>query len=512
MKLERYVAAVDLGATSGRVSTVSFNGEKVGIKLADRFTNGAISIGDGLYWDIGRLYSGVKAGLAAANQMAIDSSTELSSVGVDSWAVDYGFIVPNGPLLSLPRHHRDDRTIAAQVDFFQRWNPIDLYSRSGIALHRFNTLYQLLAEDRSLFNLPSLRAQLIPDLINYFMTNEIATEATNLSTTQLMMANGEIDELLLGEIGVNREIFGEIVGEASLRGHITTKLSTELNLGSLPVHNVASHDTASAVLAIPFSVYDFGNGGAAVPDSTALPAYISSGTWSLVGVELEKPILSVEAFKSGYTNELGAFGRYRFLKNVMGLWLLTETLRDLGLDLSSGQLSELILQAGEAKPLSALIDATSEDFLTVGGMAKRIFESTAVNGFSPPAAVHEYARCIFDSLAIAYAEAIAEIEQLTHRSIEVVHVVGGGSQNRLLSQLTADACGKVVVAGPVESAALGNGVMQLIALGELPRNLSAVRSIIGDSFELETFEPDPNNHVRFSECIEQIRVLKFRNL
>ncbi|MDA8276588.1 MAG: FGGY-family carbohydrate kinase [Actinomycetota bacterium] len=505
MKVRRYIAAVDLGASSGRVSSISFDGERVSFELANRFSNGAISIGNNLYWDLGRLYSGVKAGVASANQIAVDASSSLSSVGVDSWAVDYGFILPNGPLLSLPHHHRDDRTIATQSIFLQRWNPLDLYRRSGIALHRFNTLFQLMAEDRSLFELSSLRALLIPDLLNYFMTNEIATEATNFSTTQLMMASGKIDEVLLGEIGAGKDLFGEIVGEATLRGYLTSQLSSELSVDPLPVHTVASHDTASAVLAVPFSPHFTAEMSSQKLASEPISAYISSGTWSLVGVELDNPILSKEAFEGGYTNELGAFGRYRFLKNVMGLWLLTETLRDLGIGPSGDELGELIQQASWVKPFSSLVDATSEEFLGVGKMARRIFESARRMGFSPPVAPQEYARCIFDSLAISYAESIAELEDLTKRPIDVIHVVGGGSQNRLLSQLTADATGKVVVAGPVEAAALGNGLMQLIALGDLPRDLKVVRSVIADSFEVATFEPDPISHQSFLEQIDRIR-------
>jgi rhamnulokinase len=505
LKVKRYVAAVDLGASSGRVSAVSFDGDKVNLELANRFSNGAVSIAGHLYWDIGHLYGGLKEGIALASRIAASETSKLSSIAVDSWAVDYGFVIPDGPLLSLPHHHRDDRTLRTQRELFARWNPFELYQRSGIALHRFNTLYQLMAEDRSIFDLTALRALLIPDLLNYFMTNEIATEATNFSTTQLMMTTGDLDSVLFDELGIGSCLFGEIVMEGSLRGYLTEDLSSELNLASLPVHSVASHDTASAVLAVPFERRVPTTGANSAADKSSLSVYISSGTWSLVGVEVDSPIVTIEAFDSGYTNELGAFGRYRFLKNVMGLWLLSETLRDFEIDPSGFDLDELIASASSVEAFASLIDAASDEFIGIGSMAGRITAQAERLGYEAPRSIAEFARCIFDSLAIAYANTIAEIEELTQRSIEVIHIVGGGSQNRLLCQLTADATGKVVVAGPVEAAALGNGLMQLIALGDVPRDIDVVRSIVADSFDVVTYDPDRKGYERFAEYVGRFR-------
>ena len=503
--MKRYVAAVDLGASSGRVSAVSFDGEKVNLELANRFSNGAVSIAGHLYWDIGHLYGGLKEGIALANRIASGGQSRLSSIAVDSWAVDYGFVIPNGPLLSLPHHHRDDRTIKTQRELFERWNPFTLYQRSGIALHRFNTLYQLMAEDRSIFDLAALKALLIPDLLNFFMTNEIATEATNFSTTQLMMTSGDLDGVLFDELGISSEFFGEIVEAGSLRGHLTEDLSSELSLAPLPVHSVASHDTASAVLAVPFARRVPTTGATLAADKSSLSVYISSGTWSLVGVEVDSPIVTNEAFEGGYTNELGAFGRYRFLKNVMGLWLLSETLRDFDIDPSGFDLNELITSASGVQAFASIIDASSDEFIAIGSMAGRITAQAERLGSRAPRTIAEFARCIFDSLAISYADTIAEIEELTQRSIGVVHIVGGGSQNRLLCQLTADATGKVVLAGPVEAAALGNGLMQLIALGDLPRDIDVARALVADSFDLVTYEPNRNNRERFAEFLGRFR-------
>lgn len=508
MKVKRYVAAVDLGASSGRVSAVSFDGDKVNLELANRFSNGAISIMGHLYWDIGHLYGGLKEGIALANRIATSDASKLSSVAVDSWAVDYGFVIPDGPLLSLPHHHRDDRTIETQRELFERWNPFKLYQRSGIALHRFNTLYQLMAEDRSIFGLTSLRALLIPDLLNYFMTNEIGTEATNFSTTQLVMTSGDLDSVLFDELGIGSGLFGDIVEEGSFRGYVTEDLSSELDLASLPVHSVASHDTASAVLAVPFARRAPLSLANSELDKRTLSVYISSGTWSLVGVEVNSPIVTVEAFEGGYTNELGAFGRYRFLKNVMGLWLLSETLRDFKIDPSGFDLDELIVSSRSVEAFVSLVDAASDDFIGVGSMTRRIAAQAERLGYKAPRSIPEFARCIFDSLAIAYANTIAEIEELTQRLVEVVHIVGGGSQNRLLCQLTADATGKVVVAGPVEAAALGNGLMQLIALGDVPRDIDVVRSIVADSYEVVTYEPDRKSHERFADYVHRFHPLK----
>ncbi|MDA8196667.1 MAG: FGGY-family carbohydrate kinase [Actinomycetota bacterium] len=502
MKVKRYVSAVDLGASSGRVFAVSFDGDRVELEIASRFSNGAISMGGGQFWDIGNLYKGVKEGIVRSGEIARVSNSGLSSVAVDSWAVDYGFVVEHGPMLGLPHHHRDNRTIFSQDNFFKRWEPFDLYTRSGIALHRFNTLYQLLAEEPLLYGLEPLRALLIPDLISFFLTNEIATEATNFSTTQLMMTSGEIDEVLLGEVGASKDLFGSIVEETSLRGLLTEQVALELGLDRLPVYTVASHDTASAVLAVPFGLSSSSNYGSESLSKRHNSAYISSGTWSLVGVELLKPIISKEAFTLGFTNELGAFGRYRFLKNVMGLWMLSEVLRDLSIDLSTTAYETLIQRAAEVVPFRALIDATSEEFLGVGSMARRITEDAKRNGFKAPELAQEFARCIFDSLAIAYAKAIAEIEELTGQEIESIHIVGGGSQNWLLSQLTADATGKPVLSGPVEAAALGNGLMQLISLGDLPRDLDVVRAVVADSVEVSTYYPDADNHQRFRYFID----------
>ncbi|MFG2043203.1 rhamnulokinase family protein [Dactylosporangium sp. NPDC048998] len=449
------IAAVDLGASSGRVIVADVTDAAITFSEVARFTNEPVRVRGTLQWDILSLYRGMLAGLAAAGP--------LDSVGIDSWAVDYGLLDADGVLLGNPVHYRDSRTDGVSA----RFDGYCVYSASGIAVQPFNTVFQLAAARGSAQLSCARSLLLIPDLLSYWLTGSLGTEVTNASTTGLLAAGGTSwDPFLLELAGVSPSLFAPLRAPGSSGGVVSPSVGVA---AGTPVTVVASHDTASAVAGVP------GAGNF---------AYISCGTWSLVGVELSAPVLTEESYAAGFTNEIGVDGTVRYLRNVMGLWLLQECMREW-----SEPLSSLLAGAAAAPAGRSVVDATDPVFLPPGDMPARIAAACAASGQPVPATPVEMTRCILDSLALAYRRAVEDAQRLAGVSVDVVHMVGGGAQNELLCQLTADACGRPVLAGPVEAGALGNVLVQARALGAVGPDLAAMRALVRETQPIVRYEP-----------------------
>ncbi|MGW4214485.1 rhamnulokinase [Lentzea sp. NPDC004789] len=472
------VAAVDLGATSGRVMVGTVGTGRLVLEEAHRFPNGPVRVAGRrkptLHWDVLGLYAEVLAGIQAAH-----AQTPVDAVGIDSWAVDYGLLAADGALLGNPVHYRDARTDGV-IDQVRAVVPDrDLYATTGLQQLPFNTLYQLVSEQDGP-RLPHAATMLmVPDLLANWLTGQIGAEHTNASTTQLYdvrtraWAGGLADA-----VGVPRALFPPLRSAGDMIGPLLPEVADEFGLPTLPVIAVGSHDTASAVVGVP-------------AEAGANFAYISSGTWSLVGVELDAPVLSDAAMAANFTNEVGVDGKIRFLRNVMGLWVLSEAVRTWRARGHEVDLPDLLAQAAEVPPLRAVVDINAPEFFPPGDMPARIEDSCRATGQEPPVTQAEFVRCVLDSLALAYRRAVREAADLTGRPIDVVHVVGGGARNELLCRLTADACGIPVVAGPVEATALGNVLVQARALGEDLPDLAAMRALIRSTHLTRRYTPSP---------------------
>ncbi|MET9451714.1 rhamnulokinase [Streptomyces cinerochromogenes] len=463
-------AAVDLGASSGRVMVGRVGPDSVELSEAHRFPNRPVRLPEGLRWDVLALYGGVLDGLRAAGARC---GGRLASVGVDSWAVDYGLLDADGALLGNPVHYRDARTEGVAEKVWASLPAAELYAATGIQYAPFNTLYQLTAARSTAQLSGARRLLLIPDLLTYWLTGEQGTELTNASTTQLIdprtrdWAYGVAERL-----GVDLGLFAPLRRPGDPAGTLRPEVLAETGLaGPVPVTAVGSHDTASAVAAIP----------AAAGERFA---YICTGTWSLAGLELDAPVLTEESRAANFTNELGLDGTVRYLRNIMGLWLLQECVRAWG----EPDLGVLLREAATVPALRSVVDAGDEAFLAPGRMPERIAEACRVSGQPVPETRAETTRCILDSLALAHRRAVLEAQRLADRPVDVVHLVGGGTRNALLCQLTADACGLPVVAGATEAAALGNVLVQARAHG-LVGDLAALRRLLTRTQPLTRYAP-----------------------
>ncbi|MEU6073765.1 rhamnulokinase family protein [Micromonospora sp. NPDC047074] len=455
------VAAVDLGAASGRVMVGRVGAGRVELTEAYRFANEPVRVGGTLHWDILALWHGVHTGLRAAGPV--------TSVGVDSWAVDYGLLDASGALLGNPVHYRDARTDGVAERVAEQVGQERLYATTGLQQLPFNTLYQLVAAAGT----PQLgaadRLLLIPDLITYWLTGHVGAELTNASTTQLYdLRRRTWATDLMADVGIRAGLFPPLHGPGTRLGPVRA----ELGLAGTPeVVAVGSHDTASAVVGVPAAGERF--------------AYVSCGTWSLVGVELDAPVLTEASRRANFTNEAGVDGTVRYLRNVMGLWLLQESLRGWG----TADLSDLLSKAAGEPAFRSVVDPDDPAFLPPGDMPARIAEACRRAGEPVPHSPAATVRCILDSLALAHRRAVRQAQELSGRDVEAVHVVGGGARNGLLCQLTADACGLPVVAGPVEATALGNILVQGRAAGVVGGDLPALRALLRDSQHLVRYEP-----------------------
>jgi rhamnulokinase len=467
------VAAVDLGASSGRVVVGQVGPGELRLVEVHRFANEPVTRDDGLHWDTAMLRREVIEGLRRAATAAPD----LRSVGVDGWGVDYGLLHADGELVDEPSHYRDARTADGVEAVHARIDRTELYARNGLQFLPFNTLYQL-AADRSVDARRDARTMLLmPDLVGFWLSGMAVTERTNASTTGLLdPASREWAWDLIDRLGFTRELFVALGDAGDVLGQISTDVGVAADLGEdVVVTLVGSHDTASAVVGVPME------------DDRS--AFVSCGTWSLVGVELDRPILTDASRAANFTNEGGVDGTVRFLRNVAGLWLFQESLRAWE---SAGTPEDLaaLLDAAAALPNGGpLIDPDDPDFLPPGDMPARIEAACTRTGQPVPSSRAALARCILDSLAAAYARAIDDAARLSGRDIRTIHLVGGGANNELLCRLTADACGRPVVAGPVEATAIGNILVQARTHGFVSGGLVSLRALVRATQPLRRFEP-----------------------
>ncbi|MFF7898697.1 rhamnulokinase family protein [Streptomyces sp. NPDC088817] len=460
----RAYAAVDLGASSGRVMVGRVGRDRLELTEAHRFPNRPVRLPEGLRWDVLALYAGVLDGLRAAGPV--------DSVGIDGWAVDYGLLDADGALLGNPVHYRDARTEGVARTVWATVPAAELYAATGIQYAPFNTLYQLTASRLSPQLAAARRLLLIPDLLTYWLTGEQGTELTNASTTQLVdPRTRDWSYEVAARLGVDLDLFAPLRRPGDPAGVLRPEVLRETGLrGPVPVTAVASHDTASAVAAVPASGERF--------------AYICTGTWSLAGLELDAPVLTEDSRAANFTNELGLDGTVRHLRNIMGLWLLQECLRAWG----EPDLDGLLREAAEVPALRSVVDAGDTVFLAPDRMPQRIAAACGASGQPVPGSPAEITRCVLDSLALAHRRAVAEAQRLADHPVDVVHLVGGGARNALLCRLTADACGLPVVAGPAEAAALGNVLVQARAHG-LVGDRAGMRALLARTQPLVRYEP-----------------------
>jgi rhamnulokinase len=486
--METAFLAVDLGAESGRAVLGRFDGEQITLKEVHRFPNVPVWLPDGLHWDVLRIAREVKDGIATATR----NGGRIESLGVDAWGVDFALLDRDGCLISNPYHYRDLRTEGMDERAFDRMTKEEIYETTGIQFMPINTLYQLLAMEGSPLLQAAQTLLLIPDLISYWLTGEKACEFTAASTTQLCDArSGSWARDLLEKMRFPGHIFGEIVTPGTQLGPLLPEVAEETGAKEgLPVTAVASHDTASAVVAVPAEGENF--------------AYISSGTWSLVGVELPKPAIAPEGMHANFTNEGGFGGTTRFLKNVMGLWLLQECRRTWAREGRQYSYEELTHLAQAVPTAGPLLDPDHPAFLPPGNMPGRIRRFCRETHQSSPEESGEVVRCVLESLALKYRWVLERAEEITGRRAGVIHVVGGGVQNTLLCQLTADATRRPVRAGPVEATALGNLMVQAYAQGYLG-SLEEIRAAVrGSSVEVHDYQPTGSAD-EWDEAYERLR-------
>jgi rhamnulokinase len=466
-------AAVDLGAANGRVMIARVGPSRLEIAEAHRFANEPVRLPDGLHWDVLRLYQQTLHGLGTAAR----GVERVTSVGVDSWGVDYGLLDESGALLGNPHHYRDRRTEGAADKVHAQIAREDLYDITGVQFLPFNTVYQLAAamDARQLEAARTLL--LLPDLLGYWLAGGTGAEVTNASTTGLLeVRTRQWSPRVVRALGIRAGLLPALRRPGEVLGPLRPEVAGETGLPSSAVLTaVGSHDTASAVVAVPAGGERF--------------AYVSCGTWALVGVELEHPVLTGDGRAANFTNEGGVDGRVRYLRNVMGLWLLQESLRVWE---RAGQRADLpgLLAAAEGLPAGGpVVDPDDPAFLPPGDMPARIQAACGRSGQAVPSGRARLVRCILDSLAAAFARAVHDAARLSGAQVEVVHLVGGGARNRLLCQLTADACGLPVVAGPVEATALGNVLVQARAHGSISGDLETLRALVRATQGIRRYQP-----------------------
>ncbi|GAA2359876.1 rhamnulokinase family protein [Saccharopolyspora halophila] len=460
-------AAVDLGASSGRVVLGHIADGRLRTREVHRFGNGAVRLTDGLHWDAVGLFREILTGLRLA---APDAPV---SVGVDSWAVDYGLLDESGGLLGEPFCYRDSRTDSAARQVVESIGSAELFARNGLQFLQFNTIFQLAAAAGGARLAAARSLLLMPDLMGYWLTGRQGAELTNASTTGLLDARThEWCPELARAVGFDPSLLPPLHRPGAVLGKLLPHVTEETGLAETSVVAVGSHDTASAVVGVPARSPNF--------------AYVCTGTWSLTGVELPGPVLTEEARAANFTNEVGVDGTVRFLRNIMGLWLLQESLRTWGL--GPQDLPALLAEAARAEPLAAVVDAEDTRFFAPGDMPTRIAESCRETAQPVPENRGAVVRCVLESLALAHRRAIRAAAELSGRDVEVVHLVGGGAHNELLCQLTADALGAPVVAGPTEATAIGNLLVQARAAGQLG-DLEQLREVVAASHDLAHYTP-----------------------
>ena len=472
----RNYVAVDLGAESGRTIVGTLEDDRLSLSETHRFENGPVRLPDGLHWDVLRLWSEIKAGIGISSTKF---NKNLDSIGLDTWGVDFALLDSQGALVSNPFHYRDERTDGMLEEAFHRMSRADIFFHTGIQFLQFNTLYQLLAmvvNQSPLLDVAKTFVT-IPDLFNYWLSGAITNEFTNSTTTQCLDPRNQTwATAVLNAMNIPAHLFGPITESGTSIGGLLSHVAEETGTGGVQIVVPACHDTGSAVVAVPALAgnQDF--------------AWISSGTWSIMGAEVREPCLNDKALDYNFTNEGGVFGTWRLSKNIMGLWLVQECKRTWvhqGADLSYDEITRL---ASEAMPFVAVIDPDNNNFFHPGDMAERIRKYCADTDQRVPQTKGEIVRVALEGIALKYRWVLERLEELTGKHLDPIHIIGGGTKNRLLNQLTADATCRTVITGPVEATAIGNILMQAIGLKHLG-SLAEARGVVRTSFTPEVYEP-----------------------
>ena len=469
------VLGFDYGASSGRAMLGIFDGNKIILEEVHRFSNDPIKINGTLYWDILRLYHELKTGIIECRKKG---HGDISAIGIDTWGVDFGLLDDNGDLLQNPVHYRDDRTNDMMEQAFSTLSKEKIYNDTGIQFMQFNTLFQLLALSKKQPQLLEKAKSMlfIPDLLNYFLTGEKYSEYSIASTSQMLnIKTRDFDKKLLTKLNIPTHSLQKIIESGTKVGNLKEELCDEVGIKSIPVIAVASHDTGSAVISVPAKDDNF--------------AFLSSGTWSLLGTELNSPVTNKLAFDMDYSNEGGFNKTIRFLKNIMGLWIYQDCRREWNREDKTYEFDDLEADARALEPFKCFIDPDHNMFYHPGHMTEKIQQFCRNTNQYVPIKKGEIVRCIIESLALKYKYVYERLEDVVEHKITKLHIVGGGCKNTMISQFTANALNKEVTTGPIEATATGNIVAQLIALGEI-KDMAHGREIIRNSFELKTYKPE----------------------
>lgn len=470
--MTKRVLAFDFGASSGRAIIGCFDGDKITLEEVHRFSNDPVSVGGTVYWDVLRLFYEIKQGIIKAK-----IAGGFDSIGIDTWGVDFGLIDSEGKLMENPVHYRDARTAGLVDEAFKTMPKEKLYGITGIQFMELNTLFQLIAlkkyrpwmlerADKMLF---------MPDLFGYMLTGKMCAEYSIASTSQLIDLDKRTwSKEILDAFGIKESVFAPLVQPGTVLGELSKEICEECGVDPVPVISVCGHDTQSAITSVPCEDGDF--------------AFLSSGTWSLFGTELDKPIVNETSMNINITNEGGFDGSTGFLKNIIGLWLIQESRRQWkreGKEYSYADLEKLALAA---EPFKCFIDPDAPEFVPHGNIPERVREFCRKTGQYVPETVGEIMRCIYESLAMKYRLTFEKLRECTERDYPVIHVIGGGTKDGLLCQMTANSCDRTVKAGPIEATVMGNVAVQLMSDGSV-KNIGQARKIVADSSELKTFEP-----------------------
>ena len=489
------VLAFDFGASSGRAMLFTFDGEKLSIEEMHRFSNDPVMAGNSFHWDVLRLFFEIKQGI---NKTVLAGHKDIKAIGIDTWGVDFGLFDKNGKLLGNPYHYRDTRT-SGMIDLAdQMMGKKYIFDETGNQFNFFNRLFQFKPMKKE--NDPVLgiadKMLFMPDIFNYLLTGVMKNEYSIASTSQLLnVKTKDWDKELMEKAGIPTDIFGEIVMPGTVIGELSDDICEELGCPKIPVVAVGSHDTASAVASVPVTEdYKY--------------AYISTGTWALMGSELDSPNVTDTTFQYDFTNEGGVCGKIRFLKNIMGLWIIQESKRQWAREGKNFTFDDLEQAAWSAEPFQSFIDPDCEDFAAPGNMPRRIREFCKRTGQHVPEGEGEIIRCVAQSLAFKFRMVADAIEDITKEPLSAVHMVGGGIKDTMVCRFTASATGKTVLAGPVEATSTGNAVVQLMALGKIG-SLTEGRQIVKNSFPVKTYEPeDAENWNKAYEAYKKIVTLK----
>ena len=470
--MTKRVLAFDFGASSGRAIIGCFDGDKITLEEVHRFSNDPVSVGGTVYWDVLRLFYEIKQGIIKAK-----IAGGFDSIGIDTWGVDFGLIDSEGKLMENPVHYRDARTVGLVDEAFKTMPKEKLYGITGIQFMELNTLFQLISlkkyrpwmlerADKMLF---------MPDLFGYMLTGKMCAEYSIASTSQLIDLDKRTwSKEILDAFGIKESVFAPLVQPGTVLGELSKEVCEECGVDPVPVISVCGHDTQSAITSVPCEDGDF--------------AFLSSGTWSLFGTELDKPIVNETSMNINITNEGGFDGSTGFLKNIIGLWLIQESRRQWkreGKEYSYADLEKLALAA---EPFKCFIDPDAPEFVPHGNIPERVREFCRKTGQYVPETVGEIMRCIYESLAMKYRLTFEKLRECTERDYPVIHVIGGGTKDGLLCQMTANSCDRTVKAGPIEATVMGNVAVQLMSNGSV-ENIGQARKIVADSSELKTFEP-----------------------